>query len=290
MYPTLDLGPLALQTRPVVLLLSVMLALEVCQRMARRSGLDGDSVYNIGFVSAIAALVGARAGFVIDNWDSFAGHMLDALALTADGLSVTYGLVAGLLVAYIYAQRKGLDNVRLLDALAPGLVVLAAGAALANLASGDGYGSMTSAPWAIEHYGALRHPVQMYHLIAALAIGVIVLAAGKPFDGARFWLFVALYAASRLVVEAFHGDSALVGGLRVVQVVSLGALVASLLALRWLARRSLAPAPLHAGEQPHLHHVGAEQGDAVVDGVQHDTGVDGAGGAVEQGEHHAEEG
>ena len=44
-------------------------------------------------------------------------------------------------------------------------------------------------------------------VVAVSVIGVIVLKADRPFDGARFALFVALYASSRLFLEAFQGDS-----------------------------------------------------------------------------------
>ena len=63
----------------------------------------------------------------------------------------------------------------LLDALTPGFIVLAGGLALADLASGDAYGSPSSLPWAIELWGAARHPTQIYQLIAVIVIGVIVL-------------------------------------------------------------------------------------------------------------------
>lgn len=251
MLPALRLGPLALPTAPVVLVLSFMLALEVCQRAAARLGLDGDSIYNAGYLAAAAGVVGARLGFVAANWDVFASKPLAAFAFTGDGLSATYGLATGLLVAFIYLQRKELDTVRTLDALAPGLAVLAAGSALASLASGDSYGVTTTLPWAISQYGAQRHPVQLYEIAALLVIGVIMLRVGRPFDGARFGLFVALYAASRLVIERLYSNSALVEGFRIVQVVSLVVLVAALWALhRWAAPSVTPAAGSEAGEKP----------------------------------------
>ncbi len=38
---------------------------------------------------------------------------------------------------------------------------------LANLASGDAFGAPSSLPWAIELWGAARHPVQIYEAVAA---------------------------------------------------------------------------------------------------------------------------
>jgi len=297
MLPTIHFGPLALQTAPLVLLLSYLAALEVSHHAAARLGLDGDGIYNLGYISAVVALAGARAGYVFENWAAFSSYPASALALTLDGLSPGHGLVAGLLAAFVYAQRRGLDTLRTLDALAPGLAIIAAGAALADLAAGGSVGVETTLPWGVMQLGERRHPVQVYHLAAALVIGVSIVTAKRPFDGARFGLFVACYAASRLLIEPLHADSALTGELRTVQVVSLAVLTLSLFGLRWLGQRALARTAAGGGaealqprEQPELHHVGGKQGDAVVDRVQDDAGVNGTRGAVEQSQDNAEEG
>ncbi len=232
MFPSIQIGPLALQTTPLILLLSFMLALDVSHRAASRLALNGDDVYNAGYAAAFAGVIGARAGFVIENWQAFQDDPASIFALSADGLSLMAGLGTGLIVAYILAQRKGLDNLRLLDALAPGLAVLAIGLSLGDLASGATYGSLSGLPWAMSVGGEPRHPVQIYHLLAAGVVALLVVRAVRPFDGARFALFVALTAAARLFLEAFHGDSATIGGLRTMQIASLGVLLAVLVLLR----------------------------------------------------------
>jgi prolipoprotein diacylglyceryltransferase len=117
--------------------------------------------------------------------------------------------------------------------LTPGLLVLAGGLALADLASGDGYGSPASLPWSIELWGAARHPTQIYQLIAVIVIAAIVLRIDRAFDGLRFGLFSALYAASRLIIETFRGDSAIINGVRTAQVWSLLVMLAAI----WLLRQ-----------------------------------------------------
>lgn len=237
MLPVIQIGPLALQTSPLLLLASFMLALELTQRAATRLGLNGGDAYNLGYLAALAAVLGARAGFVLLNWPAFRSDLSSVIALSADGMSPALGLAAALVTGFAVAQRKGMASRRFLDALAPGLVVITAGVALADLASGDSYGSATTLPWAIQQWDALRHPVQIYHLLAVAAIGLLVLRTSRPFDGAHFGLFVALYAAQALFLEAFQGDSAFVGDVRVVQVVSLIVLMAALALLRRWATR-----------------------------------------------------
>ena len=61
----------------------------------------------------------------------------------------------------------------ILDVLAPAACVFGMGLALSDLLSGNNFGTPTTLPWAINLWGALRHPVQMYEFIA---LGVVLMA------------------------------------------------------------------------------------------------------------------
>ena len=101
---------------------------------------------------------------------------------------------------------------------------------LAHLASGLAFGSPTQLPWAIELWGAARHPSQAYEILAAAVI-LIILWPGREriyaWPSGRYFLsFIALIAGSRLFLEAFRGDSMLTpGGFRLAQVIALLVLV-----------------------------------------------------------------
>lgn len=241
-FPVIHLGPLTIQARGLILLAAFWLVAEAAERGAKRLGLRGEVVYSLAFIAALAGLIGARLGYVLEHWAAYQSDPSAIIALNFNTLSPLAGVVTGVVAAYLYARGKGVAHRRLLDALTPGFIVLADGLALADLASGDAYGSPSSLPWAIELWGAARHPTQIYQLIAVGVIGVIVLKADRPFDGARFAWFVALYAGSRLFIEAFRGDSETIDGVRTAQVWSLIILLAALFALRQWARATPAPA------------------------------------------------
>lgn len=232
MFPVIHLGPLSIPARPITLLVAYWFAAEASERSAKRLGLPGDAVYNIAFIGGIAGVIGARLGYVIEFWSAYQNDLGAIFALNLNTLSPLAGGLTGALVAYLYARRKGMANRKLVDALTSGFIIFTAGMALADLASGDGYGSPSSLPWAIELWGEPRHPTQIYELIAVIAIGFVVLRSSLPFDGARFGLFVALYAAARLIIGVFRGDSLVIDGVRVDQVWSLIALVIALIVLR----------------------------------------------------------
>jgi prolipoprotein diacylglyceryltransferase len=238
MFPVIHLGPLSIQARGLILLAAFWLSAEAAERGAKRLGLRGDVVYSLAFIAAVAGLIGARLGYVLEHWSAYQNDLGAIVALNFNTLSPLAGVVTGVIAAYLYARRKGMASRKLLDALTPGFIVFAAGLALADLASGDAYGWPSSLPWAIELWGAARHPTQIYQLLAVIVIGLIVLKTNRSFDGAWFGLFVALYSAARLLIEAFQGDSETIGGLRIAQVWSLIVLLLMLALLRRWARSS----------------------------------------------------
>ena len=83
----------------------------------------------------------------------------------------------------------------------------------------------TDLPWSIEIWGATRQPTQVYEILAALVILLVVwpgsrITVGQPSGGA-FLLFLASTAGARLFLEAFRGDSIVIGdGLRVAQIIA----------------------------------------------------------------------
>jgi len=175
MFPVIRLGPLSIQARGLILLAAFWLAAEAAERSARRLGLRGDVVHSLALIAAAAGLIGARLGYVLEHWPAYQGDPGAIVALNFNTLSPQAGVVTGVLAAYWYARRKGVANRLLLDALTPGFIVFAGGLALADMASGDAYGSPSTLPWAIELWGAPRHPAQIYQLIAVIVIGLSVL-------------------------------------------------------------------------------------------------------------------
>ena len=94
--------------------------------------------------------------------------------------------------------------------------------------NGTGFGEPTTLPWGVTVWDAVRHPVQLYEMAALLGIlGVLRWWRDRVSShGHSFVLFVALYAGSRLFLEAFRADAPLMAnGVRIVQVVALAALL-----------------------------------------------------------------
>ena len=239
MFPILQLGPLALQVPGLLLLVGLWIGTLVVEREAVRYELDPGKVSTMIFVALVAGIVGARLGYALNYLDLYAEEPLSLVALNLNTLAPLEGIATGIIAAMIYAQRNRLSLLATLDALTLGAAVFAIFVALAHLSSGDAFGAPTNVPWAIQLWGADRHPAQVYELLGAVGVMLIILKMRKNIfpAGFIFALFIALTAFSRLFLEGFRGDSLIIfDSIRGAQFASLVVMILALLALHVLSR------------------------------------------------------
>ena len=172
MLPVIQLGPLSLPTYPLALLLAVWVALAVGAWAGRREGLDGDHIYNAGLYGLAAGLVAARLAHVIVYWDAYRTQLLEIFGFNQRAFLPWPGVIAALAVAGWYVYRHRLPLVKVLDAIAPGILVGIAMVDVAALLTGRNAGlpAPQGVPWAMSLWGVPRHPVQIYEALAALAV------------------------------------------------------------------------------------------------------------------------
>ena len=231
MYPVIHLGPAAIQSSGLALLIGLWLGTLVAERECRRRGLDGELAWNAIAVLLVVTVVAARIAYVAQHPTAYSQDPLQVLAFSPSTLSLEFGGFVGVIAALAYIQRRKIPPARFLDALAPGGLVLLALAAIGQFLSGDAYGAPANLPWAIFLWGDWRHPVQLYDVLAAVSGLLLVWAmrSRAPREGLAFLLAVAWYSAARVFIEAFRGDvTVLPGGYRSIQVIAWIVLLGSL--------------------------------------------------------------
>ncbi len=235
MLPVLQIGPLALQTHPLALLLAVWAALACGAHLASWQGIEGDHMYNAGLSGLAAGLVVGRLAHVIAFWPAYRLEPLSIVGLNARAFLPWPGVLAGLVAGGYYLYRHRLPLAGMLDAAAPGGLLGMAIAQLGAWLAGLDPGAPANLPWAIVEWGVRRHPVQLYQAAVLLLAGAMVLLmlyrSRRP--GQAFWSALLGYGLSLWLTEPFRESSAtLVAGLRTFQVLGLVAILIALLALR----------------------------------------------------------
>jgi phosphatidylglycerol:prolipoprotein diacylglycerol transferase len=209
---------------------ALWIGLALAEKRSERHGVSKEVLNNIVFYSLFGYILGGRVLYALSNLSAFMKSPLSLFSLNLDLFDPLAALGTALIVGLIYGSRKKLPFWRTLDALTPLFAFLAIGLGLSHLAAGTAFGSPTDLPWGINLWNALRHPTQVYELIASLLIfGWVWLGKADPHPGLLFLTFAALTAGARLFLEAFRGDSTLIfGGLRLAQMVAWVALAAAL--------------------------------------------------------------
>ena len=222
MYPVLfHIGNWPVYSYGVLLALAYLVALQLAVVRARRRGIDGTKVMDLGIYLIIAALVGAKLMLIAVDFDYFRHQPRELLSLVRAGGVFYGGLLAALAVGLWLVGRYKLHPWTVADLIAPGIALGHVVGRFGCLLAGCCYGRPTSVPWAITFTNPAAatnvgtplntplHPTQLYDAGAELLImGVLLLTEkrGRPFPGRTFWLYMLLYAISRYIVEIYRGD------------------------------------------------------------------------------------
>lgn len=225
MFPILQIGPLAIQVPGLIILAGLWLGLSLAERRAKKRESNPSVLYNLVFVGIISGVIGARLAYALNYPDAFAANPSSLISINLGLFDPFAGAVIAVGAMLIYGVRKRLSLWNTLDALTPLLAVLAVAQGISHLASGSSFGSPTAVPWGIQLWGSFRHPTQVYEIILAALILIVVMYIDTTKWGRipefLFLVFLTSSAASRLFIEAFRGDSMLIGnGLRIAQIVS----------------------------------------------------------------------
>ncbi len=216
----LSLGPFTLHTYGVLLAIAFLAGLWVASRQAKRDGLDAGRITDMAVWVLIAGLLGAKAMLLAVDWRYFSRNPRELLSLFQSGGVFYGGLLAGILVAWLYARHFQLPGWRTADALAPGVVIGQAIGRLGCFSAGCCWGKPAQVPWAVtftDVYAARAvgtpmdtplHPSQLYESLAAFLIFFFLLwlAPRKRFHGQLTLVYVALYSAVRFGLEFLRGD------------------------------------------------------------------------------------
>lgn len=264
MYPRLlEFGPLTVYSYGVLLAAAYLLALWVTVKRARRAGLDGDRVLDLGIYIIISALVGAKALLLIVDFNYFRQQPAELWTLARSGGVFYGGLVLAFVVGLWYMRRYKLPVWTTADAIAPGIALGHVVGRMGCLLAGCCYGIPTSLPWGItfnDTFAAANvgtplhvalHPTQLYDAGAEFLILLLLLGTerkGRTFNGRTFWIYILLYAVSRFAIEFVRGDPrGVTFGWSTSQMISMGLAPLAAIMLFVLARaKASEPVPAKA--------------------------------------------
>lgn len=249
----LQLGPVTFYSFGVFVALAFGAGAYVVWQLARRDGLPLRHLLDYCLYTAVAVLIGARLWYVLFRPDEI-NSFWELFTVGGGGLALPGGLLAGAAVLVLAVRRNREPVWPWLDAAAVGTAVGLAVGKVGSLLNGDGFGTVSSLPWAIKFtdsqapasiVGQALHPLQLYALVlyAALAFGLWKLhgrvRSGRDWPaGAVFWAGILGVAAIQAFLEIWHSplDALTFGGAGGVRVIFPTALILIVLSAAMLYR------------------------------------------------------
>ena len=98
MLPTINLGPVALPTPALIIIVSLWLFIYVSERHAHRIGIHPSHLANLVLLVLVSGIIGARLAYVARYLDYFLYKPEDIISLSPDLLDPGAGLFLGILI------------------------------------------------------------------------------------------------------------------------------------------------------------------------------------------------
>jgi phosphatidylglycerol---prolipoprotein diacylglyceryl transferase len=246
------IGTVVIRWYGILMALSIVVALWLGHRQARRDKLPADDIISVGQWAILAGLVGARLYEVIFNWDYYGAYPRKIFAVWEGGLAIHGGLIVGPLVGVLLAWYWKVPILRGLDVTAPSFAIGQAIGRWGNFFNEEAFGQPTNLPWKLYISPQHRppgytqfdyfHPAFLYESVWDLAMFILLIVWLRPRlreqPGALFFAYIGLYSIGRFLIEGIRLDSFWVGPFRVAQLASLVGVIVAVAGLAWTRHRA----------------------------------------------------
>ena len=246
---SLSIGNFTIYWYGIIIAVGLILAVIYGCANSKRFGIDADSLLNCVMVGVITGILGARAYYVIFNWDYYGSHLDKILAINEGGLAIYGGIIGALLGGLIVGKICKMNLPALLDVAAIGFLIGQGIGRWGNFFNQEAYGIATDLPWGMVSEGTNNiavHPCFLYESIWCL-LGVLLLhlfshSKMRKYNGQIAILYLVWYGLERAIVETLRTDSLMIPGtdnVRVSMVLSLIMVVAGIFMLIFFRLKGL---------------------------------------------------
>lgn len=244
----LEIGPLAVRWYGLMYAVGILVGLYVALPYALQKGLKEDDIWKVFWPTAVAAFLGGRLYFVLQqDLGPYLAQPWRILATWEGGMAFYGAIFAGIAAIAVTCAVYRIPLWPLLDAAAIFATVGQAFGRIGNLINGDIVGYPTTSPWGVVYPRSPfvtspttpYEPAAVYELLFNLFLFFVLwnLRFRLRPDGLLFALYLVLYAAGQFVLF-FGRDNVIVWmGLKQAQLTSLVVLPVALAIFYWRWRR-----------------------------------------------------
>lgn len=218
------------------ILLGVIVAYILITREGKKQGLTKEFTSDLIFYTLIIGILGARVYYCVFNLDYYLANPSEILKIYNGGLAIHGGVIAGLVFVYFYTKKKNISFIKILDIIAPAVIIAQSFGRWGNFFNQEAHGGITTyqnlknmhIPEFIINgmhiEGKYYYPTFFFESIWCLIGFIILMIARKNKNlrkGFQIGFYFIWYGIGRFFIEALRTDSLMFFGLKIAQIVSL---------------------------------------------------------------------
>jgi phosphatidylglycerol:prolipoprotein diacylglycerol transferase len=235
----IHIGPIDIRWYGFLIALAVLLGVTLSRYLAKKRNINPDLIDDLGIWLVIGAIPSARAYYVLFEWQEYAQHPQDIIAIWKGGIAIHGAILGGTIALILFARKCKISAWQLTDLVVPSLALGQAIGRWGNFFNSEAFGDPTNLPWKLfippdrrpwqyTQYNYFQ-PTFLYEsiwniLIFALLLGVFFWGLKQPIrlkTGTLTLIYLIAYGLGRFWIEGLRTDSLMLGSLRIAQVVSL---------------------------------------------------------------------
>lgn len=218
------------------ILLGVIIAYILITREGKKQGLPKEFISDLIFYTLIIGILGARVYYCVFNLDYYLANPSEILKIYNGGLAIHGGVIAGLIFVYFYTKKKNISFIKILDIVAPAVIIAQSFGRWGNFFNQEAHGGITTyqnlknmhIPEFIINgmhiEGKYYYPTFFFESIWCLIGFIILMIARRNKNlrkGFQIGFYFIWYGIGRFFIEALRTDSLMFFGLKIAQIVSL---------------------------------------------------------------------
>lgn len=226
------LGPFSLRWYGLMYVVGIALGLVVMFPYARRLGVKDEAVWNVFWGTAIAALIGGRLYYILQNDPgSYVSHPGDVFAFWQGGMAFFGAIFLGVPVLLLLSWRQGIPLGYALDIMAMFAPLAQAVGRIGNIVNGDVVGYPSNLPWSFVYTNANTfappnqavQPAGAYELLFSLGLFAVLWPLRYRLQPAGMlgMLYLSLYSVGQFVLFVWRDNPIAVLGLKQAQATAL---------------------------------------------------------------------
>ncbi|MCQ2512707.1 MAG: prolipoprotein diacylglyceryl transferase [Lachnospiraceae bacterium] len=232
----IKIGSLSIAFYGLIIAIGMILGIWLSISYAKKTSQCTDGCIDVARAAIIFGIIGSRVYYVLFSLDYYIANPDQILNLRGGGLAIYGGIIGGYLAAFVVCKVKKISILRVLDTVAPGIVLAQALGRWGNFFNREAYGEFTDSLFAMqikydEASGVVTDlmkqnmvtvdgtkyiqvtPTFLYESLWCISVFILILIFRKyqKYNGEVLLWYLGGYALGRAWIEGLRTDSLYIG-------------------------------------------------------------------------------